>query len=120
MTRARRAQRGFPHRIYVTVLTRCCRQSQAVQERQATVDSLNGKLMDGKRAKVALEERTLQELAAIEESTANAAEERKRAAELLVAVSRQVRRLCARFPARRKHSHPGALNRNPVCGLENT
>ena len=95
MTRARRAQRGFPHRIFVAVLTRCCRQSQAVQERQATVDSLNGKLMDGKRAKVALEERTLQEVAAIEESTANAAEERKRAAELLVAVSRQVRRLCA-------------------------
>jgi hypothetical protein len=52
--------------------------------------------MDGKRAKDALEERTLQEVAAIEESTANAAEERKRAAELLVAVSRQVRRLCAR------------------------
>lgn len=79
-----------------------CPQSQAIQERQATVDLLSSKLMDGERAKVALEERTLQEVAAIEESTASAANERKRAAELLVEVSRQVRRLW-RSPARRKH-----------------
>jgi hypothetical protein len=85
-------------------------QNQAVQERQAVVDALQKKFTDSELAKgsgcprpqdcdccavtivctEALAARMSEELAAIESSTVRAAEDRKQAAELLVAISRQV------------------------------